>query len=284
MLTFLTGASIVLLFACRPFVYKPASKSLDPAVSSYFTSVWCLILSLPTIPFCWQYFFIQDRFVFFTQGIIFPLLKGVSLYWFMKFNQIVNKENTSGSVFWGVISLALAALVTTFVFHVPLSNLRLLIILFIGSVGILFFICGEGKNLSLQGKKAFTGLILCAALNNICDTLSIKYTNWYVLYMVPTITMMLCSIINTGKKISLGSFFTTRHILYAGLIYAVGEIILIFSMQYFFPVLVAVFLVRFAQSLDLILAYHIEKEGKIGTQYLFATGTVFLSYFFFFGH
>lgn len=39
MLTFFTGLSIVILYALRPFVYKPASKELDPAVSSYFTAV-----------------------------------------------------------------------------------------------------------------------------------------------------------------------------------------------------------------------------------------------------
>ncbi|MBS6473557.1 MAG: hypothetical protein KH347_04820 [Acetobacter sp.] len=122
MLTFFTGLSIVILYALRPFVYKPASKELDPAVSSYFTAVWCLLFAVPTIPFCQHYFFIDDRFVFFTSGIVFPLLKGVSLFCFMKLNQVVNRENTSGSVFWGVISLALVALVTTFVFDVPLDR------------------------------------------------------------------------------------------------------------------------------------------------------------------
>ena len=186
MLTFFTGLSIVILFALRPFVYKPASKELNPAVSSYFTAVWCLLFALPTIPFCRHYFFIDDRFVFFTPGIVFPLLKGVSLFCFMKLNQVVNRENTSGSVFWGVISLALVALVTTYVFDVPLARLKLVIILFIGAMGVLFFVFGEGRRLSAAGKKAFAGLIFFAAVNNICDTLGIRDTNWYVLYTVPT--------------------------------------------------------------------------------------------------
>ena len=40
MLIILTGLSIVFLNALRPFVYKPASKELDPADSSYLTAVW----------------------------------------------------------------------------------------------------------------------------------------------------------------------------------------------------------------------------------------------------
>ena len=201
----------------------------------------------------------------------------------MKLNQVVNRENTSGSVFWGVISLALVALVTTFVFDVPLARLNLIIILFIGAMGVLFFVFGEGRRLSAVGKKAFAGLIFFAALNNICDTLGIRDTNWYVLYTVPTIGMLLCSVVAAGKTIPLKAFFTTRHIVFAGIVYAAGEMILIFSMQSFFPVIAAIFLIRLAQSVDLLLAYHLEKEGKAGVQYFFALGTVILAYFFFFG-
>lgn len=178
-------------------------------------------------------FFIDDRFVFFTPGIVFPLLKGVSLFCFMKLNQVVNRENTSGSVFWGVISLALVALVTTFVFDVPLDRFKLIIILFIGATGVLFFVFGEGRKLSAGGKKAFAGLILFATLNNICDTLGIRDTNWYVLYTVPTIGMLLCSVAAVGKRIPLKAFFTTRHIVFAGIFYAAGEMILIFPCSRF---------------------------------------------------
>ncbi len=283
MLTFLTGISIILLFAARPFVYKPASRTLNPEVSSYFTAVWCLLFAVPTIPFCGHYFFIDGRFVFLTPGIIFPLIKGVSLFCFLRLSQIVNRENTSGSVFWGVIALALAALVTTFIFNVPLAPLKLIIIVFIGVMGVLFFMFGEGRKLSVTGKKAFAGLLFFAALNTVCDTLTIEYTNWYVLYVVPTVGMLLFSVIAAGRKIRLKEFFTTKHIILAGCVYALGEMILIFSMQSFFPVIAAVFLIRLAQSIDLVLAYHLEKEGHPGLQYFFALGTIVLAYFFFFG-
>lgn len=283
MLSFLTGTAIVVLFAVRPFVYKPASKLFSPEVSSYFTAVWCLLFALPTIPFCKQYLFIDDKLVFLTPGIVFPLLKGVFAYAFLKFNQLVNKENTSGSVFWGVINLALVTLLTTFVFHVPLEQRKVWIILFIGALGALFFICGEGRKLTASGRKAFAGTVVFAVLNNLCDVFSIQYTNWYVLYMVPAIGMLLCSVVTVGGKVNVREFFTTRHFITAGALYAAGEMILIFSMQFFFPVLVAIFLVRVAQAADLILAYHIEKEGRAGIQYFFAICIIVLAYFFFFG-
>ena len=283
MLTFLTGAAIIVLFSVRPFVYKPASKLFSPEISSYFTALWCLLFALPTLPFCKQYLYIGDKLVFLTPGIFFPLLKGVSLYAFMKFNQLVNKENTSGSVFWGVINLALVTLLTTFVFQVPLEQRKVWIILFIGALGALFFICGEGRKLSVYGKKAFAGTLFFAVLNNLCDVFGIQYTNWYVLYMVPAIGMCLCSVVTVGRKVDVSKFFTTRHFIVAGALYAAGEMILIFSMQFFFPVIVAIFLIRVAQALDLILAYHIEKEGNAGIQYFFAICIIVLAYFFFFG-
>ena len=112
---------------------------------------------------------------------------------------------------------------------------------------------------------------------------SIQYANWYVLYMVPTVGMLLCSVATVGRKVNVRDFFTARHFIVAGALYAAGEIILIFSMQFFFPVLVAIFLVRVSQALDLILAYHIEKEGRARIQYFFAVCIIVLAYFFFFG-
>ena len=71
MLTFFTGLSIVILYALRPFVYKPASKELDPAVSSYFTAVWCLLFAVPTIPFCRHYFLLTTDLFFLRRGLFF---------------------------------------------------------------------------------------------------------------------------------------------------------------------------------------------------------------------
>ena len=69
----------------------------------------------------------------------------------------------------------------------------------------------------------------------------------------------------------------------AGLIYAIGEITVIMSMQKIFDnVSYCAFLIRIAQALDIILAYHIYKEGKITFQYLFAILQIVLLYFFFF--
>ena len=112
MTAFLVACAIIISFALRPFAYKSASKEFPPELSSYFTAVWCLVFAVPTLPFCLDYLFYDGKCVFLHWAIIFPLLKGYSLYLFMKSSQIVNKENTSGNVFWGVIALAISALIS----------------------------------------------------------------------------------------------------------------------------------------------------------------------------
>ena len=284
MQTFLTGLLIIVLFTVRPFVYKPASRMFAPEVSSYFTAVWCLAFALPTIPFCKPYLFVDDKFVFLTPGIVFPVIKGVSLYVFMKFSQTINKENTSGSVFWGVINLALVTLLTTFVFHIPLEPRKVYIILFIGVLGAFFFWFGEGRHLSVQGRKAFAGTLLFASLNNLCDVFGMQYANWYALYLIPALGMFLCSAATAGRQVNIKDFFTKKQFVAAGALFAAGEMVFTFSLQSSFPVIVAIFLIRTAQALDLILACHLEKEGKPGIQYFFALSMIVAAYFFFFGN
>ncbi|MCQ2914493.1 MAG: hypothetical protein MJ247_04800 [Alphaproteobacteria bacterium] len=201
----------------------------------------------------------------------------------MKYNQIVNKENTSCSVFWGMISLGVATLVSTVVFNIPLEPLKQKILVSIAILSLLFFSFGEGKKLSKYGKKAFVYTIVFATLNNICDVLGIKFTNWYVMYFFTIFLMLLFSLVISGKKISVLNFFTKKVFYIAGIIFALGEVVLMFSMQYFFPVVVALFIVRVSQSFVLIIAHYVNKEGKISTQFLFALGMIFISYFFFFG-
>lgn len=282
MVGILVALAIIISFALRPFAYKPASKELSPQIASYFTAVWCLAFAIPTLPFCWHYFFAEDKILLFHWAIIFPIIKGYTLYLFLKTSQIVNKENTSGNVFWGVIALAISALITTFIFNIPLSTNKLIVILLIGILGLLFFIIGEGKKLSKKGKKAFFWIVFSVVVNILCDSLTIKYLNWYILFVIPYISMLFISMIATKKTIPIRQFFTTKNILIAGITFAVSEIIVIFSMQMFFSVIVVNFMLRISQGLDLIFAYHLHKEGEAKVQYFFAIGIIVLSYFFFF--
>ena len=283
MLTLLTGIAIIVLFALRPFVNKKSSRELPPAVASYFSSFYCMVLIIPTIPLFWKDFFIEGSLVFLNPWILVPIIKGVSIYIQIKFLQTINKENTSSSAFWGVIGLAIGSMVTTLVFGSDISLNKLIIIISIGIIGTRFFTIGEGRTLSATGKKAFCIVVICGAINTFCDVTSIKYLNWYVLLTVTSVSMFLCSFWDNHKSIKMKELIKTKHLFIAGMTFALGDFVLIFSMQSFFPVLAALFLIRVAQSIDIVAAHHIYKEGKPGLQYFFGIGTIAIAYFFYFG-
>ena len=276
------GSAIVVMFALRPFVYKPASHYFSAKSGSYFTAFWCLILALLTLPFCWEYLFLDETFILLSPYVLFPLSKGIPLYFFLCYWQDLNKENTSGASFYGVIALAAATIITTLLFNLPISLKQILIILLIGALGVLFFVLGEGKKLSSRGKKNFFFICLCAAMNTTLDTISIIYTNWYISFVFSFIGMVICALCFSRNDLKIKPFFSSWKIAIAGFIFAFGEILLIFSMQYVFTVIAATLLIRIGQSLDIILAHHIQKEGTISLQYFLAISTVILSYFFFY--
>ena len=282
MLSFLTGAGIIGLFALRPFVYKPASRTLSPKAASYFTAFWCLALVLPTLPFCWEYLFLDGKFILFTPYVLFPLSKGIPLYFFIRYWQSLNKDSTTAASFYGVIALGAAAIITALLFAAPITFKQLFIVSLIGALGVIFFLIGEGNKLSLANKKSFVLICIFAILNLICDTLSIRYTNWYCLFVFSFTGMMLCALVFSRKELKIKQFFSSWTTAGAGIIFALGEVLMTFSMQYFFSVVGAVLLIRVGQSLDIILAHHINKEGSLSLQYFLAIATVTLSYFFFY--
>ena len=97
------------------------------------------------------------------------------------------------------------------------------------------------------------------------------------------VSMILFSFCFGIKKEDIVSCIKLKDTRTAGIIYALGEIVVIMAMQKIFNnVSVCIFLIRVAQALDLILAYHIYKEGKIGFQYMFALLQIIVVYFFFF--
>lgn len=279
----ITGFLIITFFALRPFVYKPASLTLSSATSSYFTAFYCMLFLIPSVPFCWHYFFMKNQIVLFNPWIIVPILKGVLLFFTIKYSQELNKENTSASVFWGIISLSIATILAYLFFSTELSMPQTISLIAIGFLGLLFFTKGEGKRLSKQGRKAFVGICMFSSCCTICDILTITYLNWYLLLFFSYIAMLAVSLFANKEELKLKQLLQTRHIVMAGVIFSIGEILLIFSMNSFFPVLAATFLLRIAQSIDMVLIYHIYKEGTSKVQYFFALGIITVSYFFYFG-
>jgi len=280
MTQFFYGFLIFLLFTLRPFVYKKAARVLTPNASSIFTAFWSVLVSIIFLPF----FIDVTKSDFIPNiGLIGSIIKGFCIFQLIKNSQILNKESTSASVAWGPIVLALAALFNFIFLGEILSAQQLITIFVLFAIGLLFFFITEYKTLSIKARKAFFTILFVVIINIICDKFALNHISWYIHLFLTYISMLIFALISKIEKEDLVSCIKEKDTWIAGIIYALGEIIVIMAMQKIFNnVSVCIFIIRIAQAFDLILAYHIYKEGKISWQYLFAIIQIISFYFFFF--
>lgn len=69
---------------------------------------------------------------------LISIYKGITLFYLIKYQQVVNKENTSSSVFLTFIALAIGALANNLFFNEGLGIFKLCSILSLGILGFVF--------------------------------------------------------------------------------------------------------------------------------------------------
>ena len=134
------GFMLLLTWAIRPILYKPAAKHFPPSMSPAFTSTWLLVALLLTSPFLSHLFINDYQKVLFSPYALVSVYKGATLFYLIKYQQIVNKESTSSSVFLSFIAMALGALANNMFFGEGLAAIKIYCILGFGVLGIFFFI------------------------------------------------------------------------------------------------------------------------------------------------
>lgn len=280
MLKLVFGIFIFLLFVIRPFVYKKSAKVLSANTATIFTAFWSVIVSILSLPVLLKITSINFSINF---GIIASILKGFCIYQIIKNTQILNKESTSASVAWGPIALAISA-TFNFIFLGEILTIKQFFIIFLlFVVGFSYFFICEYKSLSNKARIAFLITLIVVIINIISDRIALINISWYIHLLTCYISMILFSLCFGIKKEDIISCIKLKNTWIAGIIYALGEIVVIMAMQAVFNnVSICIFLIRVAQAFDLILAYHIYKEGKIGFQYIFAILQIIVVYFFFF--
>ncbi len=280
MLNFIFAILIFLLFVVRPFVYKKSAKLLTPNTSTIFTAFWSVVVSIISLPILLKATPIDFSLNF---GALASVLKGFCIYEIIKNTQILNKESTSASVAWGPIALAISATFNFMFLGEILTGKQFFIIFSLFFIGFSYFFICKYKHLTNKARIAFLITLLVVTINIISDRAALNKISWYMHLLICYISMICFSFCFGIKKEDIISCIKLKSTWTAGIIYALGEITVIMAMQKIFNnVSVCIFLIRVAQAVDLILAYHIYKEGKIGFQYMFAVLQIIVVYFFFF--
>ena len=264
------GSLLLLGWAVRPFLYKPAAKYFPPKMSSAFTSTWVLVAIVLTFPLLGH--LLKDNWhkLMFSPFSLISIYKGATLFYLIKFQQIVNKESTSSSVFLGFIALALGALANNVFFGEGLGTVKVCAILGFGVLGAVFFIKGDAKRLSKKGKAAFAVVTLIMASYTISDHLAIPQIGWYPHLFISAFFMFLVSLLHGISKEDFKNMFVNKSIAVAGIVYAASEFLVIYASINVLPVsIVAVFL-RLSVPVVMIysaIRYH---EQSLKNQLVFA--------------
>ena len=237
------GFLLLLSWALRPILYRPAAKYFPMKMSSAFTSTWLMIALLLTFPVLGKLLLGDWREIFFSPFILISVYKGAMLFYSIELSQFVNRESTSSSVFLSFIALALGALANNLFFGEGLGVIKVLCILGFGALGATFLIKGDAKRLKKKAKTAFWVLTLIMASYTISDHLAIPQIGWYAHLLVSSAVMFAVSLFHGITKQDFKNMFLNRQIAYAGIFYAVSEFLVIYASINILPVsIVAVFL------------------------------------------
>ena len=271
------GFLLLLSWAGRPILYRPAAKYFPPSMSSAFTSTWLLTALLLTFPLLGHLLTDDWRGIIFSPFILISVYKGATLFYLIELQQIVNKESTSSSVFLSFIALALGALANNLFFGEGLGMLKVLCIFGFGILGAVFLIKGDAKRLSKKATAAFFAVTLIMASYTVSDHLAIPQVGWYTHLLVSSVVMFAVSLFHGISKQDFKNMFFDKKIAFAGAFYAASEFLVIYASINVLPVsIVAVFL-RLSVPVVMIysaIRYH---EQSLKNQLSFALIAILLA-------
>lgn len=265
---FLVGCLITLLMLARPFLYKPIAIYFPADLSSAFTSIWVLFGVLITLPFFYPLFnptLLADH----PTAIVLSMLKGLTLWLMIKFQQVLNKVSTSSSVFYAFIAMALGSLLMNLFFGEHLSLLHLTVIIALGVLGFVFMFKGDLKRLSRSDKFVFLILVLLMTYAILSDHVCISAIGWYPHLTISTVVMLACAIYVGITKTDLKNILTNKKVIAAGIVYTVGEFIVTYASITIMAVSYASLFNRLSAPLAMMISAKLYHEQSFKNQALF---------------
>lgn len=271
------GFLLLLSWVGRPFLYKPAAKYFPPEISSLFTSSWLVVGLIISYPLLGHLLVFNEKNVFTSPYILISIYKGVTLFYLIALQQVINKKSTSSSVFLSFIALALGALVNNLFFHENLGLIKVACIVGFGVLGLLFLQKGDAKRLSKRDLIYFMVVAVIMASYTVSDHLAIPQVGWYAHLFVSSIAMFVVSAFHKASKKDLKAILTNKTIIGAGVFYTVSEFFVIYASINILPVsIVAVFL-RLSVPVVMVVSAIKYKEQNLKNQLGFGLAAILLA-------
>lgn len=271
------GFLLLLSWAGRPILYRPAAKYFPPKMSPAFTSSWLLLVLFLTFPVLGHLIYDDLKGTLLSPFVLISVYKGATLFYMIALQQVVNRESTSSSVFLSFIALALGALANNVFFGEGLGYIKILCILGFGVLGGVFLIKGDAKRLSKKAIIAFFCVTLIMASYTVSDHLAIPQIGWYAHLLVSSVIMFAVSLLHGISKQDFKNMILNKGIALAGMFYATSEFLVIYASINILPVsIVAVFL---RLSVPVVMIYSAVRyhEQSLKNQIIFGICAILLA-------
>ena len=271
------GLILLLCWAGRPVLYRPVARHFPSKLSSAFTSTWLMIGLVLTCPIFFPLFLDNWQSILFSPQCLISIYKGVSLFYLIRLQQIVNRESTSSSVFLSFIALAVGALANNLFFGEGLGAIKVLCIVGFGILGIVFLFKGDAKRLHFKAKIAFGVVTLIMASYTVADHLVIPQIGWYPHLLISSVSMFLTCLFYGISKQDFKNMIKNKKIMYAGVFYTISEFFVIYASINILPVSIVSVFLRLSVPVVMIYSAVRYKEQSLKNQLIFALFAVILA-------
>lgn len=276
-LALLTGLALTIFWTARYILNKEARlKDCNPSEINFTSSIWMLAGSLGIIFLLWN----SEFKPFFAQGknAILPLsmsmLKGILLYLIVTSLAQISKNSVSSGTFAMSSSLPISSIIVMLFFGEELSSFDIIAVLLIGLVSLFYFLRGMTNGLSREDKISYIALIIYVTLITISDRISGVNQSWAVHLTASTIVWLLIGYIKpffgkTRDALKISSLLK-KPLIILGVVYLIGEILIIYSMQNIFSgVVMPSIFIRVATPITMLIASLRYGEGRWQDQAVF---------------
>lgn len=271
------GLMLLVSWALRPILYRPAAKFFKAELSASFTSTWLVLALLITFPLLGGLLTDRAEQIWRSPYLWVSVYKGASLFYLIKLQQNVNKESTSSSVFLSFVALAMGAFANNVFFAENLGLFKVVCILGFGVLGAAYFIKGDAKRLSAKAKKAFFIVTLIMASYTVSDHLAIPKIGWYAHLFVSSFAMFAVSVLHGISKQDFRNMFLNKKIALAGMFYAASEFLVIYASINILPVSVVAVFLRLSVPVVMIYSAVFYHEQSLKNQLLFGSIAIVLA-------
>ena len=277
-ISFLFGVFITFLNVVKSFTTKKGTRFFSSNSITFSNALFMVMILFCFLPFNQNYLNLGGKSA--MLGLFFSGLKGVSLYFSIKYIAELAKESNSSSVFAGFVSLGIGSVINSQLLHDNLSSYQLLACIALGILGCVFFFRGPVNDLSNNGKRSFIYVTFVIIFNMMSDKIATRELNWFVHLFISNLVFFFVCLFMYGRNISkLVNDFKNPLLTIIGLLYFIENFVVLYTMGVYLPVSLTNVFMRLAAPITMIISSYLYKERTPREQLLFGGLALLFAFF-----